>query len=123
MLPGRHAICRLAPDAAIPDWARGGDFCSITHTADELSIVCDEAAVPSDVKQDRGWRCLKLQGPLDLYMTGVLAAILDPIAKADVSIFSIATYDTDHVLVREAELGRAITALEAAGYEVARPSS
>ena len=29
---------------------------SVTRTADELSIVCDDAAVPADVQAERGWR-------------------------------------------------------------------
>jgi hypothetical protein len=44
-LPGRFAVCRLSGDAPIPSWATAGAFFSITRTADELSILIDEAAV------------------------------------------------------------------------------
>jgi hypothetical protein len=70
------------------------------------------------VKQDRGWRCLKLEGPLDLDLTGVLASLLQPLAQARVTIFAIATYDTDYVLVREDQRERAIAALREAGHSV-----
>lgn len=90
----------------------------MTRTQDELSIVCDAVNVPSDVKQDRGWRCLKLDGPLDLSLTGVLASVLEPLAEARVSIFAIATFDTDYLLVPNAQLDSATAALRAAGHVV-----
>lgn len=51
--------------------------------------------MPSDVIVDRDWRCLKLEGPLDLALTGVLAAILMPLADAGIPVFPVATYQTD----------------------------
>ncbi len=70
------------------------------------------------MRQDRGWRCLKLEGPLDLDLTGVLASVLLPLAQARVTIFAIATYDTDYVLVREDQRERATAALREAGHGV-----
>lgn len=118
VLPGTLAICRLGPDAPIPDWARAGDFCSITRTSDELSIVCTEAAVPDGVKSDRGWRCLKIEGPLDLSLTGVLASLLSPLAEAGISIFAVSTFDTDYLLVKAENLERAAEALIQSGHQV-----
>lgn len=85
--------------------------------------MCDETAVPNHVKHDRGWRCLKLAGPLELDLTGVLASVLQPLAAAQVSIFAIATFDTDYVLVRETQLEQAIVALRQAGHQVAEPAA
>ena len=79
--------------------------------------------MPSEVKQDRGWRCLRLTGPLDLDLTGVLASVLTPLAAAQVSIFAIATFDTDYVLVREAQLEQAVAALRDAGHQVGEPAA
>jgi hypothetical protein len=119
LLSGRYAICRLAADAAIPDWATGGDFSSVTRTSDELSVVCAEAEAPEDVKCERGWRILQVAGPLEFSLTGVLAAIAAPLASAEVSIFAISTFDTDYVLVKEENLAKAAEALRAAGHRVA----
>jgi hypothetical protein len=104
--------------AAVPAWAASSVFSSITRTADELSIVCEEAGVPLDVKHDGGWRCLELAGPLDLSLTGVLASVLRPLAEAGVSIFAASTFDTDYVLVRAGQLEKAVAALRAAGHLV-----
>ena len=45
-LGSRFAICRLDRDAVIPAWAAGGEFASITRTAEELSIVCPAETEP-----------------------------------------------------------------------------
>jgi hypothetical protein len=114
-----YAICRLEPEATIPDWANAGGFISITRTSDELSLVCLEANVPVDVKADRGWRCFKVEGPLDLSLTGVLASLANPLAEARINIFAISTFDTDYLLVKENKLTQAAEVLIRAGHRLA----
>lgn len=119
VLAGRLAVCRLGPRDAVPPWADGGGPLRATvRTGDELSIVCAEAAVPAGARAERGWRALKVAGPLDFALTGVLAALAAPLARAGVSIFAVSTFDTDYVLVRDDDLARARLALEAAGHDV-----
>lgn len=122
LLPGRFALCRLAADAAVPAWAAAAAFSSVTRTRDELSIVCEEGGVPEEVKHERGWRCLKLVGPFDLGLVGVLVSVLQPLAGAGVSIFALSTFDTDYVLVRGGQLSEAIAALRRAGHAVEPPA-
>jgi hypothetical protein len=112
------AVCRLAADAPVPVWAVGGPFSSVTRTPDELSVVCADAAVPPALPASRGWRALRVDGPLDLALVGVMAALAAPLAAAEVSIFPIATHDTDWILVPESQLDRACDALARAGHEV-----
>ncbi len=119
ILSDTFAICRLSPAEDVPEWAMIGEFVSITHTADELSIVCAEDNVPPDVKADRGWRVLKVEGPLDLALTGVLASLANPLADAKINIFAVSTFDTDYVLVKEYNLTRAREVLIRAGHAVA----
>ena len=112
------AVCRLPADAEAPAWVRGA-FMSVTRTADELSIVCDDDAVPDDVKAERGWRVLKLEGPIPFEMTGVASALLAPLAEARISIFLISTYDTDYLLLKSEAFAGAVGVLRDAGYEIA----
>jgi uncharacterized protein len=118
ILPHSFAICRLAPDHPFPDWANSSQIISYTRTADELSVVCEERFIPPEVKSESGWRVIKVQGPLDFSIIGVLAAISSPLAKAGVSIFVISTYDTDYVLVKEIVLERATEVLISEGFLV-----
>lgn len=116
-LPSRVAVCRLAPDAPIPPWIRGAFIC-IARTAEELSIVCDDDAVPQDVRAERDWRALKLEGPIPFEMTGVAASLLAPLAEARISVFLISTFDTDYLLLKNDVFGRATAVLRTAGYEI-----
>ena len=113
VLPGVFAVCRLEPTAELP--AR---FWSATRTADELSIICTEDEIPDGAVVERGWRGLRVAGPLDFALTGVAAALTAPLAEAGVSVLPIATFDTDYLFVREASLSQAVAALAAAGHTV-----
>lgn len=119
LLPGRCAVCRLPPAAAIPAWALGpAPLLSITRTAEELSVLCAESAVPAGVQAEAGWRALKVRGPLDFSLTGILAALAVPLAQAGMPIFAVSSYDTDAVLVPQARLEQALAALRACGHVV-----
>ncbi|MCL4562402.1 MAG: ACT domain-containing protein [Chloroflexi bacterium] len=118
ILPQTFAVCRLPSDDPIPDWTSIGPFTSITRTSDELSIVCMEDTVPShEVKVERGWRLLKIAGPLDFGLVGVLASLLSPLADAGIAVFTLSTYDTDYVLVKQNDLPIALEALRRAGHQ------
>src|SRR5689334_17000561 len=110
VLPGDFAVVRLGPTDPLPAWATTSSFFSITRTADELSIVAPESAVPAGVRSETGWRALKLHGPFDFALTGVLSSVLAPLADAKISIFAVSTFDTDYVLVRTSALSAAIAA-------------
>ncbi len=112
------AICRLDKDASIPDWAFQGGLLSITRTNDELSIVCPQINVPKGIVCNRGWSCLKAKGPLDLSLTGIISSIAKPLEKERISLFSISTYDTDYVMVKEKDLEKALFALTEAGHRI-----
>ena len=113
------AVCRLDPHSAPPAWAWSGPLVSITRSAEELSVVCAAASVPPDARAEQPWRALKVAGPLDFSLTGILASLAVPLAAADVSIFAVSTYDTDYVLVRSAQLDAALDALRRAGHTIA----
>lgn len=116
----RLAACRFAPDADVPGWAAQAAFASVTRTRDELSIICDEDVVPPDVKAARDWRALKLEGPFDFALVGILASILTPLAQEGISVLAVGTYETDYVLVRAGQYERAITTLVRAGHRIKR---
>ncbi len=113
-----RAICRLEPISEIPDWCLQGRFLSVTRTPTELSIVCEQDRVPSEVEAARGWRALQVGGPLDLGLTGVLASLASTLANAGVNLFAVSTFETDDLLVPEAKLARASEALRNAGHSV-----
>lgn len=118
LLPDLFAVCRLAPDAAVPTWADGTGFMSITRTADELSVVCRQDAVPEGTKCERGWRCLRVAGTIDFALVGILASLVTPLAEAGIGVFAVSTFDTDYLLVKATDLDSAVGALREAGHSV-----
>ena len=113
-----YAVVRCDPDSPMPEWVTGGHFWSATRSDAELSIVCREDDVPADASAERGWCALELAGPLDFSLTGVVSALVVPLAEAEVPIFVLSTFETDYLLVREHDLQRSVKALNAAGHEV-----
>jgi hypothetical protein len=115
---GRFAVCKLPPGSAVPAWATAGDVFSITRTADELSVVCRQELVPEGAEGEGGWRCLRVAGAMPFTLVGVLAALTTPLARAGVGVFAVSTFDTDYLLVKEADFPEAVAALRGAGHTV-----
>ncbi|NCA99657.1 MAG: ACT domain-containing protein [Clostridia bacterium] len=118
LLPGCYGICRLDKGSETPSWAVSGDLFSVTRTAEELSVVCPEQNIPDGVKAERDWRILKVIGPLDFSLTGILAAISSALAASQISLFALSTYDTDYILVKEKDIDWAIDVLKKEQFEI-----
>ncbi len=114
VLPIQLSVARLDASSSIPLWAtKDVGFFAITKTSDELSIVCPEDKVPLNVKVEKGWRCLKVEGPLDFGLTGIFSSLAGPLAEAKISIFAISTFDTDYIMIKKENLQKSITVLSA----------
>ena len=118
ILDGTYVICRFEASSPIPDWVPTTGFVSVTRTPDELSIVCLQDVVPEEVERSSPWRCLQVSGTLDFSMVGVLESLTAPLARANVSVFAISTFDTDYLLVQEQQLRTAIEALQSHGHVI-----
>lgn len=121
-VPGRHAVCRLAPDSPLPPVPAAGLW-SLIRTAEELSLVCDWAARPTSASRSAAaagpFVAFRVAGTLDFALTGILARLSAPLANAGVSLFALSTYDTDYLLVPEVAASAAVVAWRAAGMDVA----
>jgi hypothetical protein len=115
-LPGLFAICQLPANSDISAWALQGSFVSVTRTIDELSVVCPQGQVPTEVRHEGDWACLKLEGPFPFSQTGVLASFIKPLSDQAISIFALATFNTDYVLVKMSSLDSAVKILQQAGH-------
>lgn len=118
LLPDGYGVARLAPSAPIPGWADGPGFVSISRSADELSVVCRQERIPAAEFASRDWRCFMLQGPFAFDETGIVAAVIGPLAEQQIGVFVVSTYDGDHLLVKHADLERTAAALRAAGHRI-----
>ncbi|HEY7223388.1 MAG TPA: ACT domain-containing protein [Micromonosporaceae bacterium] len=122
LLPDEYAVCRLDPGAAVPPGLEAGKgVVSVTWTETEISIICPARQAPTTGTVNAPWRCFRVNGPLDLALTGIMAALVNPLAQARVSVFVFSTHDTDYVLVPTVRLDEAYAALVAAGHRITLP--
>jgi len=118
VISGSFAICKLAAADPVPLWATKGIFTSITRSGEELSIVCPEENVPEEHKTETPWRCMKIEGPFAFSQVGILHAFIQPLVEGGISVFAIATYDTDYVLIQTPSFEKALLGLKKAGHEL-----
>ena len=120
ILSDKLSVCRLPADADPPGIEPAGNFFSMTRTADEWSMVVSSDHVDPEWETEPGWRCLELVGTFDFSLTGIMSALAGPLATAGISIFPMATWSTDFLLVRDGDLDEACLVLQRAGHHITR---
>ena len=112
----RLSVCKAAD---LADINLKADFFFIGKTDEELSLVCKtEDVPPAAAERDDGWRGFRIQGILDFSLIGILAKLSGILAEHQIGIFAVSTYNTDYILVKEADFDRALEALASEGYTV-----
>ncbi|MBE5781598.1 MAG: ACT domain-containing protein [Clostridiales bacterium] len=115
-LPYELSVCQLHSAADLP---LTEDFCFIGKTHDELSLVCKTDAVPAQtINREDGWKCFYIEGTLDFSLIGILSEISTILAKEDIGIFAVSTYNTDYILTKEDDFALALTLLSVNGYSI-----
>ena len=117
IVEGSFSIHCLPNDAAIPADVLCESFFAVLRSDTELSLVCPASVHVEAQRTSPGWACLQVAGPLDLGMTGIIATISAVLSAASIPIFVVSSFDTDYVLVRGADLGKAVGALRAGGMD------
>ena len=116
--PETLAVVKLSPGTEVPDWAESSSIFSITATATETSIVCAARSVPKKSVHQRPFTAFEVEGPLDFALTGILSTLLQPLAEAQISVFTLSTYDTDWILVPGDDADRAEEEWRRSGHTV-----
>ncbi len=106
-----HSVNDFAP--------QGLYFLSVTD--EEISLVCEERFSPkSTAASDNGWRAFRIEGILDFSLIGILSKITALLAENNIGIFAVSTYNTDYIMTKAESFERALSVMEAAGYEIIR---
>ncbi len=116
--PERYTVWQLPADASPPAYRADARFTCIIHTAHEISGVCVADAVPAGALTQPDWRCFEFVGPFDLALTGIMVQVALPLAQAGVPIFTLATYNTDFLLIPADHITTACDALTQAGIHI-----
>lgn len=120
LLDGTYAVCQMENTEKVPSWVEEKGFFSVTKTEDEISVVMLQDKISTDIKAEKDWRILKVEGTLDFSLIGILAKISSILAENQISIFVISTFNTDYILVKEEKIEKAMAVLSQEGYEIKR---
>ena len=119
VLKKKYSIYKFRHNCVLPDWIYLSDFYSITKTKDELSVIAIQTdSISEKITCSKDWRILKVDGPLDFSLIGIIADISIILKEKKISIFTISTYDTDYILVKQNKLNIGIKALRDKKYTI-----
>ena len=99
------------------------DAFALIQDGREVTAVIEESAIRSRIEEDvvaveRGWKILTFDTTLPFELVGFLARVSGALAEEEISIFVISSYSTDHILVKEKDVERAVRKLEELGCVV-----
>lgn len=94
-------------------------YCFVGKTDEEISVICSTRYAPQEtISRSDGWRAFRIQGQLDLTLIGVLSELTDVLARNKIGLMAVSTYNTDYVLVKAADLEKALVLLEDQDYKI-----
>ena len=98
------------------------DALAVIKDSRETTCVVEESKLRAQkfLGIEGGWRMITFDMVLPFGLVGFFALVAGALAEAGISIFSISAYSTDHVLVKDHDLEKAVRTLEKLGMSVRR---
>lgn len=116
ILKNTFAVCKVS-DFSQLDLQQ--EFYFAAKTDEEYSLVCPEEGIPANATAcERGWRAFRVCGTLDFSLVGILADIATALAKEQIPIFAVSTFNTDYIMVKNEYFQRALQALRGIGCHI-----
>lgn len=92
-------------------------FISITYSPDDITVICpQEAELPGAQLISNQWRVVQIKGAYDADSAKVVAELSRVLRRAEVKMFVASAFDTDYVLVADAQTAQARQAIQEAGF-------
>lgn len=107
-LKDTYTIYQIKNNQKIPEQILDSEFCSITKTKDEISIVTSCKTYFENLKSNKDWQGFKVEGILDFSLIGIINDITKPLKDKEISVFVISTFNTDYIFVKKESFQKAI---------------
>lgn len=88
----------------------------------EITLVIDQAHLEDHkdvlLEIDKDWKVMTFDLLLPIDMVGFIATVANALAEEGISILVLSAYSTDHILVQDYDLAKAITKIQSFGCKV-----
>lgn len=89
------------------------EFTAAIADPSEKTVVARSGTVSPALilEEEPGWKILTFEAELPFELVGFLAIVATRLAEAGISVFALSAYSTDHIMVKEEHLERALEVL------------
>ena len=108
-----YAIARVATVPALSDRI----FAVVTDGA-EITVVAELHSGLEVLEEEKPFRIISFDTKLPFDLIGFLAYITKLLADQNISLFAISSFSTDHILMKEVYLDKAMEVLKSAGVKI-----
>jgi len=93
---------------------------AVIQDKNEITVIAEQSRINIEdiIEVKEGWKILTFDAVLPFDLVGFLATICKALAEENISILAISSYSTDHILVMEKDLDKAIKKLKSLGFHV-----
>lgn len=106
----RYIIARLKK---VPKFS--AEIFAVIRDKNEVTVIAKEGCVLRSISEEKFFKLVTFDVTLPFDLSGFLSHVSALLASKNIPIFAVSAYSTDHVFVREADLGSAVEVLEKDG--------
>lgn len=94
---------------------------AIIQDKNEITVIIENTKIEENkskiIEAENGYKIITFDMVLPFSLVGFLAKVSQALAQENISIFAISAFSTDHILVKESDLLKAIKKLEEIGFD------
>lgn len=93
---------------------------AVIQDQNEITLIIDQAKLKKEntIQSEKDFRLITFDMVLPFGLVGFLAKVSKALADERISIYAIATYSTDHTLVKDEDIDATVAVLKKLGFEV-----
>jgi hypothetical protein len=91
---------------------------AVVKNGSETTIVIEENYKLKTVEEEKFFKIISFETKLPPDLTGFLAYMAKILADQNIGIFALSSYSTDHILIKENDLNKALKTLKDNGVKI-----
>ncbi|MFH1608181.1 MAG: ACT domain-containing protein [archaeon] len=80
----------------------------------ELTVIVEQGKIDEEdiIEIEKDWKLITFDTVLDFGLVGFISKISSALAEANISIFVVSSYSTDHILIKKSDLDKTLGILK-----------